>query len=193
MPRWYFQVYARPHLLRRDSSIHGCFGGWVWGRTQVKKRPTHAHPGMHMQQCSAVQMNGHSHTKPCSTYVQRSTSALIALFGRVFFRPRPLAYIHSTHSPLVYPSGLLTAGTSLAVLHTGQTPGGGGGGRPLGSGRQLPPQLTVGQRPLGGGGLVWFGSRPVPDALAHGQHSPLCRHDWARRIAVVRSQGLPDC
>ena len=31
-----------------------------------------------------------------------------------------------------------------------------------------------------GGGLVWFGSRPVPDALAHGQHSPLCRHDWAR-------------
>ena len=43
------------------------------------------------------------------------------------------------------------------------------------------------------GGLVWFGSRPVPDALAHGQHSPLCRHDWARRIAVVRSQGLPDC
>ena len=42
-------------------------------------------------------------------------------------------------------------------------------------------------------GLVWFGSRPVPDALAHGQHSPLCRHDWARRIAVVRSQGLPDC
>ena len=48
---------------------------------------------------------------------------------------------------------------------------------------------------LGGGrgGLVWFGSRPVPDALAHGQHSPLCRHDWARRIAVVRSQGLPDC
>ena len=22
------------------------------------------------------------------------------------------------------------------------------------------------------GGLVWFGSRPVPDALAHGQHSP---------------------
>ena len=49
--------------------------------------------------------------------------------------------------------------------------------------------------PIGGGGevLVWFGSRPVPDALAHGQHSPLCRHDWARRIAVVRSQGLPDC
>ena len=44
-----------------------------------------------------------------------------------------------------------------------------------------------------GGGLVWFGSRPVPDALAHGQHSPLRRHDWARRIAVVRSQGLPDC
>ena len=30
-------------------------------------------------------------------------------------------------------------------------PPGGGGGRPLGSGRQLPPQLTVGQRPLGGG------------------------------------------
>ena len=30
------------------------------------------------------------------------------------------------------------------------------------------------------GGLIWFGSRPVPDALAHGQHSPLCRHDWAR-------------
>ena len=43
------------------------------------------------------------------------------------------------------------------------------------------------------GGLVWFGSRPVPDALAHGQHSPLGRHDLARRIAVVRSQGLPDC
>ena len=33
----------------------------------------------------------------------------------------------------------------------GGTPGGGGGG-PLGSGRQLPPQLTVGRRPLGGGG-----------------------------------------
>jgi hypothetical protein len=47
--------------------------------------------------------------------------------------------------------------------------------------------------PPPGGGLVWFGSRPVPDALAHGQHSPLCRHDWARQIAVVRSQGLPDC
>ena len=46
-----------------------------------------------------------------------------------------------------------------------------------------------------GAGGVWFdfGSRPVPDALAHGQHSPLCRHDWARQIAVVRSQGLPDC
>ena len=28
----------------------------------------------------------------------------------------------------------------------------GGGGRPLGSGRQLPPQLTVGRRPLGGRG-----------------------------------------
>ena len=28
--------------------------------------------------------------------------------------------------------------------------GGPGGGRPLGSGRQLPPQLTVGRRPLGG-------------------------------------------
>ena len=27
-----------------------------------------------------------------------------------------------------------------------------GGGRPLGSGRQLPPQLTDGRRPLGGGG-----------------------------------------
>ena len=27
-----------------------------------------------------------------------------------------------------------------------------GGGQPLGSGRQLPPQLTVGQRPLGGEG-----------------------------------------
>ena len=26
------------------------------------------------------------------------------------------------------------------------------GGRTLGSGRQLPPQLTVGRRPLGGGG-----------------------------------------
>ena len=26
------------------------------------------------------------------------------------------------------------------------------GGRPLGSGRQLPPPLTVGRRPLGGGG-----------------------------------------
>ena len=26
------------------------------------------------------------------------------------------------------------------------------GGRPFGSGRQLPPQLTVGRRPLGGGG-----------------------------------------
>ena len=33
------------------------------------------------------------------------------------------------------------------------SPRGGGGGRPLGSGRQLPPpQITVGRRPLGGGG-----------------------------------------
>ena len=33
-----------------------------------------------------------------------------------------------------------------------------GGGRPLGSGRQLPPQLTVGRRPLGGrGGGHWRG------------------------------------
>ena len=31
-------------------------------------------------------------------------------------------------------------------------PRGGGGGRPLGFGRQLPTQLTVGRRPLGGGG-----------------------------------------
>ena len=31
----------------------------------------------------------------------------------------------------------------------GQIPG---GGRPLGFGRQLPPQLTVGRRPVGGGG-----------------------------------------
>ena len=35
---------------------------------------------------------------------------------------------------------------------TTQKSRGGGGGRPLGSGRQLPPQLTVGRRPLGGGG-----------------------------------------
>ena len=37
---------------------------------------------------------------------------------------------------------------------------GGGGGRPLGFGRQLPPQLTVGARPLGrgGGGLGGGGS-----------------------------------
>ena len=47
--------------------------------------------------------------------------------------------------------------------------------------------------PTGGGGWVWFGSRPVPDAQAHGQHSSLCQHEWARRVAVVRSQGLPDC
>ena len=33
---------------------------------------------------------------------------------------------------------------------------GGHGGRPLSSGRQLPPQLTVGQR-LGGGGGLWEG------------------------------------
>ena len=37
------------------------------------------------------------------------------------------------------------------------------GGRPLGSGRQLPPQLTVGRRPLrgggGGGGMGGGGSR----------------------------------
>ena len=58
---------------------------------------------------------------------------------------------------------------------------------------QPPPPPPPAWRSPPGGGLVWFGSRPVPDALAHGQHSPLCRHDWARRIAVVRSQGLPDC
>ena len=33
------------------------------------------------------------------------------------------------------------------------------GGRPLGSGRQLPPQLTVGRRPLGGGGGGGGGAR----------------------------------
>ena len=33
------------------------------------------------------------------------------------------------------------------------------GGRPLGPGRQLPPQLTVGRRPLGGGGGKGGGSR----------------------------------
>ena len=66
--------------------------------------------------------------------------------------------------------------------------GGGGGAQKVARGE------GVGREGAGGrGGLVWFGSRPVPDALAHGQHSPLCRHDWARRIAVVRSQGLPDC
>ena len=33
------------------------------------------------------------------------------------------------------------------------------GGQPLGSGRQLPPQLTVGRRPLGGGGALEGGFR----------------------------------
>ena len=33
----------------------------------------------------------------------------------------------------------------------------GGGGRPLGFGRQLPPQLTVGRRPLVGAGGGWEG------------------------------------
>ena len=54
------------------------------------------------------------------------------------------------------------------------------------------PPLEISPPPKGGG-LVWFGSRPVPDAQAHGQHSSLCQHEWARRVAVVRSQGLPDC
>ena len=35
--------------------------------------------------------------------------------------------------------------------------GGGRGGRPLGSGRQLPSQLTVGRGPLGGGGGIGGG------------------------------------
>ena len=34
--------------------------------------------------------------------------------------------------------------------------------------------------------MVSVGSRPVPEAGAHGQHSFLCPHDWARRVAVVR-------
>ena len=50
----------------------------------------------------------------------------------------------------------------------------------------------VGGGAAGGGGVVWFGlgqglCRTWPKVR------PLCRHDWARRIAVVRSQGLPDC
>ena len=46
---------------------------------------------------------------------------------------------------------------SIAPLHVSlQSPA--RGGRPLGFGRQLPPQLTVGRRPLGGlGGGGWGG------------------------------------
>ena len=43
--------------------------------------------------------------------------------------------------------------------------GGGGGGRPLGSGRQLPPQPTVGRRPLGGGGGLKGGFREGFDLI----------------------------
>ena len=42
-------------------------------------------------------------------------------------------------------------GVPVCCRSTKHNPGP-GGGRPLGSGRQLPPQLSAGRRPLGGGG-----------------------------------------
>ena len=49
---------------------------------------------------------------------------------------------------------------------------GGGGGHPLGSGRQLPPQLTIGRRPLGGGGgLVLASTRPVVSGASLSVHA----------------------
>ena len=50
-----------------------------------------------------------------------------------------------SHGLVVYITLVLVAGKFTFAPHPR-------GGRPLGSGRQLPPQLTVGQRPLGGGG-----------------------------------------
>ena len=67
------------------------------------------------------------------------------------------------------------------------------GGRPLGSGRQLPLQLTVGRRPLGGGwvGLGWVKASPGrPDPPRASFPAP---RDWVGRLPAVRSQGLPDC
>ena len=58
-----------------------------------------------------------------------------------------LPWSTSSHSPYATPCVVL----SLQGWG-GAHPRGGGGGRPLGFGRQLPPQLTVGRRPLGGGG-----------------------------------------
>ena len=54
----------------------------------------------------------------------------------------------------------ISAARTIFMFCTVSTPRGGG---PLGFGRQLPPQLTVGWRPLAGGGLGggegWEGRR----------------------------------
>ena len=69
--------------------------------------------------------------------------------------------------------------------------GGGGGGRLLGSGRQLPPQLSAGRRPLGGsgGGVLggamgggggpggWLGGRG-PGGAIWGVHAPKAKR-WS--------------
>ena len=60
-----------------------------------------------------------------------------------------VAYCMQSNGPLLSPS--------LQIQTEYPVPPGGGGGRPLGSGCQLPPQVTVGWRPLGGGGGDWRG------------------------------------
>ena len=67
-------------------------------------------------------------------------------------RSPPLTFKRSPAHPPPQPPGtavLLLRACDVGVMPFGPQPQ---GGRPLGSGRQLPPQLIVGRRPLGGGG-----------------------------------------
>ena len=66
---------------------------------------------------------------------------MVSIHGCVFFEPHVQC--------LAVSSGFVVNVEAVVV----QCPR---GGRPLGPGRQLSPQLTVGQRPLGGGG-AWRG------------------------------------
>ena len=65
-----------------------------------------------------------------------------------------------------------------------------GGGRPLGSGRQLPPQLTFGRRPLGGGGRGSW--RPKTGGVAPPPPVPLykrrsCSTSWLHSMSTINS------
>ena len=86
-------------------------------RTQVKEHCTHTIPGMHMQQCLAVRTLG-----DCSNpTLLHMCHTRISLFGPYFISQDPLL-ASTSHITLVLPSGLLTAGTSLANHLVTQSP-----------------------------------------------------------------------